>query len=200
MYNPCHFWRSYWYHQHFKYIWLRNAIKCNLCRYHSNYKELRQILSQQVEQFTLYKITEFYTEWLSICPDIISKFSPPPHSKAPSKKIEVVGMSMIFHCPILRLSKGSGLWRLRKQNVNLNFQLPVMIPRPLLFVAKVVLLKCIHLLKIYPHIKFHSSTLTCKFCIHLRSLNVHNIGMVDATGLKIVALRAPSMTLPSCWI
>jgi hypothetical protein len=37
-------------------------------------------------------------------------------------------MSMIFHCPILRLSKGSGLWRLRKQNVNLNFQLPVMTP------------------------------------------------------------------------
>jgi hypothetical protein len=34
----------------------------------------------------------------------------------------------------------------------------------------------------------------CKFCIHLRSLNVRHFGMVEGTGLKSTALRSPSMT------
>jgi hypothetical protein len=33
----------------------------------------------------------------------------------------------------------------------------------------------------------------CKFCIHLRSLNVVHFGMVEGTGLKSTASRLPSM-------
>jgi hypothetical protein len=33
----------------------------------------------------------------------------------------------------------------------------------------------------------------CKFCIHLRSLNVRHFGMVEGTGLKSTAPRSPSM-------
>jgi hypothetical protein len=33
----------------------------------------------------------------------------------------------------------------------------------------------------------------CKFCIHLRSLNVRHFGMVEGTGLKSTASRSPSM-------
>jgi hypothetical protein len=34
----------------------------------------------------------------------------------------------------------------------------------------------------------------CKFCIHLKSLNVRRFGMVAATALKIMASRSPSMS------
>jgi hypothetical protein len=33
----------------------------------------------------------------------------------------------------------------------------------------------------------------CKFCIHLRSLNVRHFGMVEDTGLESTASRLPSM-------
>jgi hypothetical protein len=33
----------------------------------------------------------------------------------------------------------------------------------------------------------------CKFCIHLRSLNVRHFVMVEVTGLKSTASRLPSM-------
>jgi hypothetical protein len=33
----------------------------------------------------------------------------------------------------------------------------------------------------------------CKFCIHLRSLNVRHFGMVEGTGLESTASRLPSM-------
>jgi hypothetical protein len=33
----------------------------------------------------------------------------------------------------------------------------------------------------------------CKFCIHLRRLNVRHFGMVEDTGLKSMASRLPSM-------
>jgi hypothetical protein len=33
----------------------------------------------------------------------------------------------------------------------------------------------------------------CKFCIHLRSLNVLHFGIVEDTGLKSTASRSPSM-------
>jgi hypothetical protein len=33
----------------------------------------------------------------------------------------------------------------------------------------------------------------CKFCIHLRSLNVRHFGMVEGKGLKSTASRSPSM-------
>jgi hypothetical protein len=33
----------------------------------------------------------------------------------------------------------------------------------------------------------------CKFCIHLRSLNVRHFGMDEGTGLKSTASKSPSM-------
>jgi hypothetical protein len=33
----------------------------------------------------------------------------------------------------------------------------------------------------------------CKFCIHLRSLNVRHFGMVEGTGLNSTASGSPSM-------
>jgi hypothetical protein len=36
----------------------------------------------------------------------------------------------------------------------------------------------------------------CKFCIHLRSLNVHHFVMVKDTGLKSTASRSSSMAWP----
>jgi hypothetical protein len=33
----------------------------------------------------------------------------------------------------------------------------------------------------------------CKFCIHLRSLNVRHFGIFEGTGLKSTASRSPSM-------
>jgi hypothetical protein len=33
----------------------------------------------------------------------------------------------------------------------------------------------------------------CKFCIHLRRLNVRHFGMIEGTGLKHTASRSPSM-------
>jgi hypothetical protein len=33
----------------------------------------------------------------------------------------------------------------------------------------------------------------CRYCIHLRSLNLHHFKMVEAMDLKIMASRLPSM-------
>jgi hypothetical protein len=33
----------------------------------------------------------------------------------------------------------------------------------------------------------------CRYCIHLRSLNLNHFKMVEAMGLKITASRSPSM-------
>jgi hypothetical protein len=40
----------------------------------------------------------------------------------------------------------------------------------------------------------------CKFCIHLRNLNVRHFGMVGDTGLKSTASKSPSMAWPPYWI
>jgi hypothetical protein len=36
----------------------------------------------------------------------------------------------------------------------------------------------------------------CKFCIHVRSLNVHHFVMVEGTGLKSTASKSPSVAWP----
>jgi hypothetical protein len=41
---------------------------------------------------------------------------------------------------------------------------------------------------------------SCKFCIHLGSLNVRHFWMVERTGLKSTASRSPSMAWPPYWI
>jgi hypothetical protein len=40
---------------------------------------------------------------------------------------------------------------------------------------------------LWPHVEW------CKFSFHLRSLNVHNFGMVETIGLKILASMSPLM-------
>jgi hypothetical protein len=54
-----------------------------------------------------------------------------------------------------------------------------------LFLTKMVLLKVVHPLKICQFFKFSWYHVEwCKFCIHLRSLNVRHCLMVEGTGLK----------------
>jgi hypothetical protein len=44
-------------------------------------------------------------------------------------------------------------------------------------------LKAVRPWKIYQHVKFNGTRVDwCKFCTHLRSLNVHHSGTIDATG------------------
>jgi hypothetical protein len=85
---------------------------------------------------TLHKITEFYTEWFSVYPNITSKFRTDKNG-------------LIKRCP--------------------SFEY--------LSVFKIS----------WSHVDW------CKFCIHLRSLNVSHFGMVEGTGLKSTASRSPSI-------
>jgi hypothetical protein len=68
------------------------------------------------------------------------------------------------------------------QDVDFKFQPPAMFPFSV-FPAKVVTLKVVHPLKIYQNTTFYGPTSTgsCKFQIHLKSLNVRHVGMVAAT-------------------
>jgi hypothetical protein len=62
-----------------------------------------------------------------------------------------------------------------------------------LFFRKSDVLIIVHPLNIYHYTTSYGPTLTgAKFYIHLRSLNVH-FGMVEATVLKIIASRSPSI-------
>jgi hypothetical protein len=60
----------------------------------------------------LHRIVEFYTEWLSVCPKITSKFEPSPHLKAWLNDImiemKVAGMSMTLYYTKLHLPNYSG--------------------------------------------------------------------------------------------
>jgi hypothetical protein len=51
---------------------------------------------------TLHEITDFYTEWFSVCPNITSKFCTIAIFKSFVKENndsnETVGMSITFHC------------------------------------------------------------------------------------------------------
>jgi hypothetical protein len=54
----------------------------------------------------------------------------------------------------------------------------------------------LHRLKIYQHTTFNRSKFSgCKFCIQFRNSNASSIGNVEATGLKIMASRSPSIFL-----
>jgi hypothetical protein len=47
-----------------------------------------------------------------------------------------------------------------------------------------VSLKVVHALKVYQHAKYHGPTFSgASFFIHLRNMNFHHFGMVEATGL-----------------
>jgi hypothetical protein len=134
---------------------------------------------------TSHKITDFYTEWFSVCPNITSTSQ---HLKVSSKKtmiqIKFVDMSTIFYCTEFHSSKCNISQVVSiKQNTNFNFQAP---PCSYFWVfAKIILLIVVQPLKFYQHTKFHGPTFDwCKFVIHLISLNIHHFGMVEAKSLK----------------
>jgi hypothetical protein len=61
---------------------------------------------------TLHKITEFYTEWFSVYPNITSKFRTISMFKTASNKtmiqIKLIGMFMISYYTKVHLSKCNG--------------------------------------------------------------------------------------------
>jgi hypothetical protein len=143
------------------------------------------------EDLSAHKISLPHIDQCKFCIHLRSLNIPPPYSIAPTKKImiqiKLVGMSMIFHCTKIDLSKcNSSLVVSIKQNFYFYFQLPAMFV--FLFFRKSYLIKrCsssegLSVYKIsWSHVDW------CKFCIHLRSLNVHYFGMVEATRLKLMA-------------
>jgi hypothetical protein len=57
----------------------------------------------------LHKITEFYTEWFSVYPNITSKFRTIATFKNKIMiQIKLIGMSMISYCTKVHLSKCNG--------------------------------------------------------------------------------------------
>jgi hypothetical protein len=77
----------------------------------------------------LHKITEFYTKWFSFCPNITLQICTTAIFQTSVKEsrlliqMKLVGISMIFRCTNLRLSKYKVLWVVSiKQNVNFKYQ------------------------------------------------------------------------------
>jgi hypothetical protein len=106
---------------------------------------------------TLHNSMEFYTKQFSICSIITRIFWTTAIFKRSVKENNVsnklIGMSMVFHCTVLCLSKCSGSWVVSlKQNVHFNFQPSAMII--FLVVAKVIVLKVVRPLKICQYTKF----------------------------------------------
>jgi hypothetical protein len=114
-------------------------------------------------------------------------------------QIILVGMSTIFHCTILSLSRYNGLWVVAIKNDNLTYQPPAMF---IFFVfRKNGLMKSCSSSEdlseyeiLWPYVEWWKS------CIHLRCLNVRHFGMIAATELKIMSPRSSSMAWPLYWI
>jgi hypothetical protein len=107
---------------------------------------------------------------------------------------------MIFYYTKVHLSKCNGSWVVStKQTMNFNIQLDAMFVF-FVFDKNGLIKSCLSFedLSVYKNSCYHVDW--CKFCIHLRSLNVRHFGMVEGTGLKSTASRSPSMEWPSYWI
>jgi hypothetical protein len=152
---------------------------------------------------TVHKITEFYTELFSVYHNITSKFRTIAIFKNCVKlmiQIKLVGMSMIFYYTKVRLSKCNGSWVVStKQTANFNIQLAVMLVF-FVFDKTGLVNSCSSFEDLSVYKISWSYVDWCKFCIHLRSLNVRHFGIVEGTGLKSTASRSPSMEWPSYWI
>jgi hypothetical protein len=153
---------------------------------------------------TLHKITEFCTEWFSFYPNITSKFLTIAIFKNCAKQkmiqIKLIVVSMIFYYTKVHLSKCNGSWVVStKQTMNFNIQTASLF---VFFVFdKNGLIKSCSSFEYLSLYKISCSHVDWfKFCIHLRSLNVCNFGMVEGTGLKSTASRSPSMAWPPYWI
>jgi hypothetical protein len=102
-------------------------------------------------------------------------------------------MSMIFYFTKVHLSKCNGSQVVStKQTMNFNIQLAAMF---VIFIFdKNGLIKSYLSFEDLSVYKISCSHIDwCKFCIHLRSLNVRHFGMVEGTGLKSMASRSPSV-------
>jgi hypothetical protein len=153
---------------------------------------------------TLHKITEFYTELFSVYHNITSKFRTIAKFKNcvkqnndSNKTYRYVHDLLLFQS---NLSKWNGSWVVStKQTMNFNIQTAAMF---VYFVSdKNSLIKsCSSFedLSVYKVLWSHVDW--CKFCIHLRSLNVCHFVVVEGTGLKSTASRSPSMAWPPIWI
>jgi hypothetical protein len=153
---------------------------------------------------TLDKITEFYTELFSVYHNITSKFCTIAIFKSASNKIiiqiKLIGMSMISYYTKVHLSKCNGSWVVStERTMNFNIQTAAMF---VFFVLdKNCLIKSCSSFEDLSVYKISWSHIDwCKFCTHLRSLNVRHFGMVECMGLKSMALRSPSRAWPPYWI
>jgi hypothetical protein len=103
---------------------------------------------------------------------------------------------MISYYTKVHLSKCNGSWVVStKETMHFNIQLAVMF----VFFAsdKKGLIKSCSFFEDLSVYKISCSHVNwCKFCIHLRSLNVRHFGVVKDTGLKSTVLRPPSMERP----
>jgi hypothetical protein len=110
------------------------------------------------EDLLAYRIWWIHVDWCNFRIHLRGlKIPPSPYSEALSKKImiqiKLVGMSIIFHCTKLRLSKWNGSWVVSiKQNVNFKFQLHTV------FTFMVSCKIC--LIKICQQTKFHGPMFT----------------------------------------
>jgi hypothetical protein len=78
---------------------------------------------------------------------------------------------------------GSLVVPMEQNTINYKFKPPS--TSVFLVSQKMVLLKVVLPLNIYRNTKVQSRIDWCKFCIHLRSLNVRHFGMVEAMGLEV---------------
>jgi hypothetical protein len=144
---------------------------------------------------TLHKITEFYTERFSVYPKTTSKFRTIAIFKNCVKimiQIKLISMSMFSYYTKAHLSKCNGSWVVStKQTMNFNIQTAAMFVF-FVFVTNGLIKSCssFEWLSVYKISWSHVDW--CKFCIHLRSLNVRHFGILEGTELKSTASR-PSL-------
>jgi hypothetical protein len=100
-------------------------------------------------------------------------------------QIKLIGMSMISYYTKVHLSKWNGSWVVpTKQTTNFNIQTAAMFAF-FIFDKDVFIKSCSSFEDLSVYKISWSHVDWCKFCIHLRSLNVHHFGMAEGTGLKV---------------
>jgi hypothetical protein len=107
---------------------------------------------------------------------------------------------MISYYTEVHLSKCNGSWVVStKKTMNFNIQTAAMFIF-FCFLQNGLIKSCSSFEDISVYKISWSHFDWCKFCIHLRSLNVRHFVMFEGTGLKSKASRSPSMVQPSYWI
>jgi hypothetical protein len=153
---------------------------------------------------TLHKITELYTEWFSVYPNITSKFRTiaifKNYVKQKMIQIKLIGISMISYYTKVNFPKCNGSRVVStKQTPNFNIQTAAMFVF-FVFDKNDLTKRCSSFEDLSVYKMSWSHVDWCKFCIHLRSLNISNFGMLEGTGLKSTASRSPLMAWPPYWI